>query len=53
MALEAAEYYGDGSTDIEGVIAVSYTHLDYCDACFTGDYPVAPPTRDIRGDFEA
>lgn len=27
--------------------------IDYCDACFTGDYPVAPPTRDIRGDFEA
>ena len=27
--------------------------LTYCDACFTGDYPVAPPTRDIRGDFEA
>lgn len=27
--------------------------IEYCDACFTGDYPVAPPTRDIRGDFEA
>ena len=26
--------------------------LEYCDACFTGNYPVAPPTRDIRGDME-
>ena len=24
----------------------------YCDACFTGDYPVGPPTEDIRGEFE-
>jgi len=26
--------------------------MSYCDACFTGNYPVDPPTRDIRGDFE-
>ncbi len=24
----------------------------YCDACFTGKYPMEPPTRDIRGNFE-
>ena len=24
----------------------------FCRACFSGDYPVAPPTEDIRGDFE-
>ncbi len=24
----------------------------YCDACFSGNYPVAPPTEDIRGDYE-
>lgn len=24
----------------------------YCDACFTGNYPVAPPDDDIRGDYE-
>lgn len=24
----------------------------YCDACFTGNYPIAPPTEDIRGDYE-
>lgn len=27
-------------------------NLEYCDACFTGNYPVEPPTRDIRGDME-
>ena len=26
--------------------------LTYCQACFNGDYPIAPPTRDIRGDME-
>ena len=25
---------------------------DICDGCFTGKYPVKPPTEDIRGDFE-
>ena len=24
----------------------------YCDACFSGNYPVDPPTEDIRGDYE-
>lgn len=24
----------------------------YCHACFSGDYPVAPPEEDIRGDYE-
>lgn len=24
----------------------------YCDACFSGKYPVTPPTEDIRGDYE-
>lgn len=22
---------------------------DFCDACFTGNYPIEPPTKDIRG----
>lgn len=26
--------------------------LPYCHGCFTGKYPLAPPTEDIRGDFE-
>lgn len=24
----------------------------YCDACFTGNYPIKPPTQDIRGEYE-
>ena len=24
----------------------------YCDACFSGNYPVKPPTEDIRGEHE-
>lgn len=24
----------------------------YCDACFTGNYPVEPPKEDIRGEFD-
>ncbi len=24
----------------------------YCDACFTGKYPIEPPTEDIRGEYE-
>lgn len=26
--------------------------IGYCDACFTGNYPIAPPTEDIRGEYE-
>ncbi|HKL79634.1 MAG TPA: phosphoribosyltransferase family protein, partial [Mobilitalea sp.] len=25
----------------------------FCDACFTGNYPIAPPQEDIRGEFES
>ncbi len=25
---------------------------DYCDACFTGKYPIIPPDCDIRGEYE-
>lgn len=24
----------------------------YCDACFTGNYPIKPPKEDIRGEYE-
>ena len=27
-------------------------NTDYCDACFTGRYPIEPPKQDIRGDFD-
>ena len=26
--------------------------IGHCNGCFTGEYPIAPPTEDIRGDFE-
>ena len=26
--------------------------LPICTACFSGKYPIAPPTQDIRGEFE-
>ena len=26
--------------------------LPICKGCFTGEYPMEPPTRDIRGNFE-
>ncbi len=26
--------------------------MGYCDACFSGNYPLEPPKEDIRGDFE-
>ena len=26
--------------------------LSICDACFSGNYPIAPPTEDIRGEYE-
>lgn len=25
---------------------------DYCDACFTGNYPIEPPKQDIRGSYD-
>ena len=27
-------------------------HLGICTGCFTGDYPLDPPTEDIRGEYE-
>lgn len=27
-------------------------HMGICKGCFTGQYPMEPPTEDIRGDFE-
>ena len=44
--------------DSLGYLAVDRLHElidgshDYCDACFTGNYPVEPPEDDIRGEFE-
>lgn len=44
--------------DSLGYLAVERLHElidgnhNYCDACFTGNYPVEPPKEDIRGEFE-
>ena len=27
-------------------------NTNFCEACFTGNYPVEPPEENIRGDFE-
>lgn len=27
--------------------------LEICTGCFTGKYPMEPPTEDIRGDYDA
>lgn len=43
--------------DTLGYLAVERLHelaegLSICKGCFTGEYPLEPPTEDIRGDFE-
>lgn len=48
--------------DIIGADSLGYLGIDrleemvnglpICKGCFTGDYPMKPPTEDIRGDFE-
>lgn len=47
--------------DIIGADSLSYLKMErlqelaeglpICTACFSGDYPIAPPTEDIRGDY--
>lgn len=44
--------------DSLGYLAVDRLHElvngehNYCDACFSGKYPIEPPKEDIRGDFD-
>ncbi|MDO5154817.1 MAG: amidophosphoribosyltransferase [Eubacteriales bacterium] len=48
--------------DILGADSLGYLELDrlkelsagrqYCDACFTGSYPIEPPREDIRGEHD-
>lgn len=49
--------------DMIGADSLAYLSVDrlselingdkgYCDACFTGNYPIAPPKEDIRGEYE-
>ena len=52
---QICEYIG---ADSLGYIEVNdLTHMvegrtDFCDACFTGKYPIEPPDKDIRGEHE-
>ena len=49
--------------EILGADSLGYLELDrlkeltagcqYCDACFSGNYPMEPPTEDIRGEHDA
>ena len=41
-----------GYLDAERLSELVEGDKGYCDACFTGNYPVEPPKEDIRGEFE-
>lgn len=41
-----------GYLDIERLSELIDGDKGYCNACFSGNYPVEPPKEDIRGDFE-
>ena len=53
----------DKIRDMIGADSLGYLAIDrlsdmiggdtgYCDACFTGNYPIEPPKEDIRGEYE-
>lgn len=41
-----------GYITVESLSELVEGNKDYCDACFTGNYPIEPPTQDIRGSYE-
>ena len=41
-----------GYLDIDRLGELISGDTGYCNACFSGNYPVEPPKEDIRGDFE-
>ena len=41
-----------GYLDIDRLSELISVDMGYCNACFSGNYPVEPPKEDIRGDFE-
>ena len=52
---QICEYIGADSLGYIDVNDLKYMvdgRTDFCDACFTGDYPIAPPDKDIRGEHE-
>lgn len=41
-----------GYLDVKRLSELIEGNIGYCDACFTGNYPVEAPTENIRGEFE-
>lgn len=41
-----------GYLSVERLSELIEGDMGYCDACFTGTYPIEPPTEDIRGEYE-
>ncbi len=41
-----------GYLDVDRLSEMICGRQDYCDACFTGNYPLQPPTIDIRGETD-
>ena len=40
-----------GYLDVDKLSEMICGDTEYCDACFTGDYPIEPPKHDIRGEM--
>lgn len=52
---QICEYIGAdslGYLDVNKLGDMIDGRTDYCDACFTGDYPITPPSDDIRGEYD-
>ena len=41
-----------GYLDLERLSELIEGDTGYCHGCFTGQYPVAPPKEDIRGEYD-
>ena len=40
-----------GYLEVDRLSEMNCVQTGYCDACFTGNYPMEPPTQDIRGEM--
>lgn len=40
-----------GYIEVDKLSEMICGNKDYCDACFTGNYPIQPPSHDIRGEI--
>ncbi len=52
---EICEYIGAdslGYLEVDKLSEMIEGRTDYCDACFTGNYPITPPEVDIRGEYD-